>query len=281
MKLLLGISTLVLSTTSLHAQLVDDHPHQHVFDGPHLDISHQHDAATAGRLPRPRIAIVGGGAAGTSSAFFLTHLGNHNASLSVDVDLFEANDYLGGRSTIVYPFDNDTYPSIEVGASIFVKANKNLWKATKSFNLTLQDMHGGGDDEDKSGMAIFDGQDFVYQESGSGYGWWNMAKLFWRYGYSPMTVKNSVTETVAKFTELYEDAFQLKGPYESIHDFAQALSLHQLAYNTTKDYLTSLAVNELFIQELVAAATRVNYGQNPSQLQACECFPSCRHYLSC
>lgn len=98
-----------------------------------------------------------------------------------------------------------------------------------------------------------------------------MAKLFWRYGYSgPMTVKNTVSETVAKFTQLYGDTFQSNGPYESILEFAEALDLDRLAYNTTKEHLKSLGVNELLIQELVAAATRVNYGQNPSQLQACK-----------
>lgn len=137
------------------------------------------------------------------------------------------------------------------------------------FNLTLQDMH-GGDEEDAQGMAIWDGEDFVYKES-SGYGWWNMAKLFWRYGYSPLTVKNTVTETVAKFTELYSPSFQKDGPYETVEAFATGLNLQTLAHNTTKEYLKSLNVNELFIRELVAAATRVNYGQNPGKLQACEC----------
>lgn len=263
------LAALALSSVCLtsHAQLLAGELHQHVFEAPASDLSH--NAHVDGRLPKPRVAIIGGGAAGTSSAFFLSQLASIDASLSVDVDLFEANDYLGGRSTIVYPFDNDTYPAIELGASIFVEANKNLWKAVKHFNLTLQDMHGGDDEEDQGGMSIFDGQNFVYTES-SGYGWWNMAKLFWRYGYSPMTVKNTVAETVSKFTELYEDAFQSRGPYETIQGFAEALNLDNLAHNTTMEYLKSLAVNQLFIQELVAAATRVNYGQNPSQLQACK-----------
>lgn len=264
MKLLSAVTALLASFSKADAQRLNGElRRQHVFQPPSLC----YDASCYGRLPKPRVAIIGGGAAGTSSAFFLSHLAAVNSSLAVDVDLFEANDYLGGRSTIVYPFNNESYPAIELGASIFVKANKNLWKATKQFNLTLQGMH-GGDEDDTGGMSIFDGQDFVYTES-SGYGWWNMAKLFWRYGYSPMTVKNTVTDTVAKFTSLYEETFQSSGPHETIHDFAKALDLDRLAYNTTKDYLKSLAVNELFIQELVAAATRVNYGQNPSQLQAC------------
>lgn len=79
---------------------------------------HQH-----GHLPRPRVAIVGGGAGGTSSAYFLAFLASQDPRLSVDVDLFEANDYIGGRSTILHLFNDDKYSAVEVGASIFVQVS--------------------------------------------------------------------------------------------------------------------------------------------------------------
>lgn len=90
------------------------HEAQHVLTSP---AQHPH-------LPRPRVAIVGGGAGGTSAAFFLRHLSDHEPSLSVDVDLFEINEYLGGRSNTIRPFHNEAYPAVEIGASIFVPANK-------------------------------------------------------------------------------------------------------------------------------------------------------------
>jgi hypothetical protein len=261
------VRTIVTGALSLPVLAIYAHSEahqQHVFAQSGSGDRHQH-----GHLPKPRVAIIGGGAAGTSSAFFLTHLATADPSLAVDIDLFEANDYIGGRSTVAYPYDNESYPAIELGASIFVPANKNLWKAAKHFNLTLQSMH-GGDDEEADGMAIWNGEDFVYKE-GSGYGWWNMAKLFWRYGTSPLTVKNAVSDTVARFLQLYGSEFQSNGPYETIREYSTTLGLDRLAFNSTKAYLKSLAVNELFIDELVAAATRVNYGQDPGQLQACRC----------
>jgi prenylcysteine oxidase / farnesylcysteine lyase len=45
---------------------------------------------------------------------------------------------------------------IELGASIFVRANKNLWRASDEFNLTRLDF----EDED-SDMGIWDGQEFL------------------------------------------------------------------------------------------------------------------------
>ena len=45
---------------------------------------------------------------------------------------------MGGRSTVVYALDNpDT--SLELGASIFVKANRNLYFAAKELGLELKD----------------------------------------------------------------------------------------------------------------------------------------------
>ena len=147
-----------------------------------------------------------------------------------------------------------------------------VWKAaTKEFNLSLQSGHGGGasSEEDDGGMAIWNGETFVYRESG--YSWWNLAKMAWRYGWaSPLNTRDAVSSTVDRFTKLYSADFQSKGPYETIEAFAAELNLEQHAFKTTMSHLRNSGVNELFVQELVAAATRVNYGQNPSQMQACQ-----------
>lgn len=42
-------------------------------------------------------------------------------------------------STVVYPYSNSSLPPLELGASIFVSANKNLWRAAEEFNLTRED----------------------------------------------------------------------------------------------------------------------------------------------
>lgn len=263
-----------------------DAVHQHVLsfssDGGSLNDAEQVNNdrhVHLGPLPRPRIAIVGGGAAGTSSAYFLHFLSEQEPRLKCDVDLYEANDYLGGRSTVIYPFhgeyeDNDgstspRMPAIELGASIFVPANKNMWKAVEEFNLTLQDGHGGGSnsEEDVGGVSVWNGEQFVYHEAT--WSWWNIPKLVWRYGWSPLTTRDTVKSMLASFLRLYGSDFQRRGPYETIHDFAQGLQLDGMAFKSTLEYLESQNVGELFIQELVGAATRVNYGQDPSLLQAC------------
>lgn len=267
-RLILGIATV----SACIAGVLSDTPQHPLFSS----------VSDHGRLPRPRVAIIGGGAAGTSSAYFLHHLGVEEPHLEVDIDIFEANDYLGGRSTVIMPFEGEIddktdasaspYAPIELGASIFVPANENLFKAAKVFNLTLQDGHGGGSkesEEDADGMTIFNGQEFVFHESQ--YSWWDMTRMFWRYGWqSPLRTRDTVAETVRKFVGLYGAVAQQNGPFRTVQAFAEELGLGELAYKTTKNYLRKAGVGDLFTQELVGAATRVNYGQDPGSMQACE-----------
>lgn len=162
----------------------------------------------------PRIAIIGAGAGGklqslesllclphirklpfdatgSSAAYFLRHFANLTSrNLTTRVTVFESSGYVGGRSTLSWPWqDNpDSPPSplsdggqagglapIELGASIFVAANKNLAKAAREFNLTTT-RYGRDDDEDDVG--IWDGERFVFKQSGRD--WWDKVRIIWR-----------------------------------------------------------------------------------------------------
>lgn len=57
-------------------------------------------------------------------------------------------------STVVTPYA-DLMP-IELGASVFVKANKNLWRATDEFGLERTDF-----EDEKSFLGIWDGEEVV------------------------------------------------------------------------------------------------------------------------
>lgn len=61
-------------------------------------------------------------------------------------------------STVVFPYNSKAYQPIELGASIFVEANKNLVRATKEFNLTFAN-YGGEHGE----FGIWDGSEFRFR----------------------------------------------------------------------------------------------------------------------
>jgi hypothetical protein len=60
-------------------------------------------------------------------------------------------------STVVYPYDNSSLPELELGASIFVEANQNLWRASDQFNLTRRDFQ-----DENYGTGIWDGQAMLF-----------------------------------------------------------------------------------------------------------------------
>lgn len=83
-----------------------------------------------------RVAIIGAGPGGSSTAFFLSKaqeklqsLGRENEGFEVTV--FEREERIGGRTAVVHPYFDKSLPAIELGASIFADVNKNLKRAAK------------------------------------------------------------------------------------------------------------------------------------------------------
>ena len=125
----------------------------------------------------PRVAIIGAGAGGTSAAFWISKA-KERFGLDVEVDVYDKANYIGGRefgfisfkllvwkltivnagSTTVYPFGDRSLREVELGASIFVKANKNMWRATDEFNLTRRDFK-----EEDYETTVWDGETFLFR----------------------------------------------------------------------------------------------------------------------
>ncbi|KAL1748875.1 Prenylcysteine lyase-domain-containing protein [Schizophyllum fasciatum] len=204
----------------------------------------------------PRIAIIGAGAGGSSAAFWIAKA-KERFGLNVEVDVYEKESHVGGRSTIVYPYNDTTLPAVELGGSIFVEANKNLWRASQEFNLTLRDFNDEG-----STMGVWDGSSILFS---AGDGWWDNAKLLWRFGTAPLRAKWITDDIVKKFLRLY--AYD-HPKWDDIRDLAAQLDVAQLVEDTGEDYYRGKGVSEKFVFEVMEAATRVNYGQNIDALHA-------------
>jgi prenylcysteine oxidase/farnesylcysteine lyase len=110
-------------------------------------------------------------------------------NVHVTTTLFERNDYIGGRSTAVPIKGDPALGIIELGASIFVEANKHLMTATEKFNLKRTKLSSIEDDKTVSrpGLGVWDGSEFLLEDTGS---FWNKVKAFWRYGLTTLKVSN-------------------------------------------------------------------------------------------
>lgn len=99
--------------------------------------------------------------------------------------------------------DAATFGTIELGASIFVEANKNLMMATEKFNLNrtrntaladelstssgnLAALFSACAKKARPGLGVWDGKEFLFEETGS---YWDSMKAIWRYGFTPLKVR--------------------------------------------------------------------------------------------
>ncbi|KAG5339896.1 hypothetical protein C0989_003043 [Termitomyces sp. Mn162] len=198
----------------------------------------------------PRVAVIGAGAGGSSAAFWISKA-KERFNVSIEVDVFEKASYIGGRSITVYPYDNSSLPPLELGASIFVAANKNLWRASDEFNLTRQAFSAGGR------TGIWDGEDLVFTFGDS---WWDTIKAIVRYGVlAPKRTQQIVKSAVERYLTIYS----LESPkWDSIADVSAALGYSNMTKDTAASFFAEAGVARRFAFELIEGATRVNYGQN-------------------
>ncbi|KAI7623364.1 hypothetical protein KC346_g2780 [Hortaea werneckii] len=208
------------------------------------------------------VAIIGAGAAGSSSAYHLAHFARE-AGLPINITLFDRNPYIGGRATTVNVHDDPAEP-VELGASIFVQANQILLNATRDFNLSTTDDDDDNDDDGDSpipgpALAIWDGRSLLYQQT-TGKTWWETAKLVWKYGLlSPLRTVNLKKSTIASFLTLYTSPLF---PFDSLTHAAEQVGLRAVTNVSGEDYLRAHGIRGDFAREVVQAATRVNYAQN-------------------
>ncbi|KAL4250177.1 prenylcysteine oxidase family protein [Abortiporus biennis] len=216
-------------------------------------------------IARNRIAIIGAGAGGSSAAFWISKA-KERFGLDVEVDVYDKNDYIGGRSITVQPYDDPELVPKELGGSIFVKSNKNLWRATDEFGLERTDF---GDEATATG--IWDGSQFIITVGGGKHfydSWFDSLKVVWRYGYrAPMKTKSIVDKMVKKFVEFYDPSAQT---FPNITELTTRLGWSEFLAQTTSEYLDLQGIDHRWTREMIEAATRVNYGQNVDALHALE-----------
>ncbi|RCH86498.1 hypothetical protein CU097_004773 [Rhizopus azygosporus] len=207
------------------------------------------------------VAIIGGGAAGTSTAFWLSNVFSHPDK--VRMTLFEQSEYIGGRSTTV-PIKDDaaTWGSIELGASIFVEANKNLMKAVDTFNLTRTKLTEVRDDK-RPGLGIWDGKEFLFEQSGT---LWDTIVPIWRYGLiSPLKFQRKQKAVVDQFMKLYDSDLG----FEHVPKAVRSLQFESLLNQSAIDYLKDeLGINDAYAYEVLQSATRGNYCQDLNRVHA-------------
>ncbi|KAK9328624.1 Prenylcysteine lyase-domain-containing protein [Lipomyces starkeyi] len=213
---------------------------------------------------KEKIAIIGAGAGGSSSAYYLQRYSNY----SYDITVFERNCYIGGRSTTINVHDDPRWP-VEVGASVFVKVNCNLAAAAREFGLKVQS-YNSGKVRRKDGLAIedsfgiWDGRKLVFTASSES-SWQRTIKLLYQYGTAPIRARLLSKKTSASFLAFYsQDYF----PFVNLTEISRSRDLTNITSATTFDYCTGHGLSARYVNDIVQAATIVNYAQYVKRIHA-------------
>lgn len=231
-----------------------------------------HDDASNPQSKPHRVAIIGAGPGGSAASYYLDQFSRSSLSASssspdLDITVFDANPRVGGRTTTVNALDDPRYPT-ELGASIFVKINHILYNATRDFGLgssgkIYQAAPGDTDYE----LGIWDGSKFVFRAASSDEdddrsywrGWWDIAKLLWKYGLSPIRTQRATKATVGTFLQFYDEPLF---PFPSLQEAVDSTGLDDYTGVSGREALHQARVSELFSREIIQASTRVNYASN-------------------
>jgi hypothetical protein len=128
----------------------------------------------------PRIAIIGAGIAGASSAHHLHKLARLHQSL--DITVFEVDDQVGGRIRSAYVFGEPRF-DVEIGAFAFTEDDWCLNEAMQEVGLR-RDVHV----PPRHNIGVCDGNNFIMSCSDKDKPLtrtlWQSLKWRWRYGLS-------------------------------------------------------------------------------------------------
>ncbi|KAF9946981.1 hypothetical protein BGZ72_010964 [Mortierella alpina] len=229
------------------------------FAPPHFHLS-SGKAAARELVPAKSVAVIGAGAGGASTAYYLnSFLEQPPSTRRVDhsITIFEQSDKIGGRCAVFKVRDQGQQQDkfVEMGASIFVQVNQHLVDAAKEFGLKTKPL----DDEL---VAIWDGKQFVFEQSQWKY--WSMLKGLRRWILAPIKLQKLLKRTVGDLLECYKSPES----FDSIADFARRFNLHKAAAVRSSDFLRDTGIGNLYGQEVVEVATRVNYGSNLDEIHA-------------
>jgi prenylcysteine oxidase / farnesylcysteine lyase len=157
------------------------------------------------------------------------------SGIPVNITVFERSSYVGGRSTTVNAYGNPL-ERVELGASIFVDVNTILKNSSEKFGLRTKDSETEYDEL----LGIWDGEKFVFTQKDSGWQWWDITKLLWKYGLAPIRTQRLMKSTVSKFRKLYDPPFF---PFKSLSDRALDLDLTSVTSLTGEQYLKNNSVS--------------------------------------
>jgi len=98
-------------------------------------------------------------------------------------------------------------------------------------------------------LGVWNGQEFVLITSSED-GWWDKAKILWRYGLAPIKTNSLMKSVVGKFLQLYEEPLF---PWRSLSEVVDKVGLTQVTGVTGQQFLKDSGIGDKFAKEVIQA----------------------------
>ncbi|KAF9786021.1 Prenylcysteine lyase-domain-containing protein [Thelephora terrestris] len=206
------------------------------------------------------VAIIGAGAGGTSTAFFIAKA-KQRYGVDIDIHMYDKNEFIGGDNDLVHPYDDERYRPVELGASKHYEIDQNLARAAKEFNLTRIARKRRND-----GVGFWNGSEILFTLGGSPFPIWDRLKTYWTYGFWSLSASDTILDEVLhKARKLYAPDTQ---PWDEVSSLIDYMEWSNLTSQSGADFFRSSGVSERQVSELLNAAIRATYSQNAGSINA-------------
>lgn len=209
--------------------------------------------AENGPTTTPRVAIIGAGVSGASTAFHLNQL--TKLSSSIDVTIYESESNVGGRVKSIAPENSPQV--VEAGATHFFTQDWCLMTAMEGTGLK---------ERWKDPLALpkstglWDGKELrtAPKCNGDAMSVWDHARLIWKYGISPWRFRKSALSALGK----WKSFAGLIPTFDSAVEELEQVGLSDLVLDSAEGYLKNLSITPDFLTEVVQPCMRAQFSQN-------------------
>jgi prenylcysteine oxidase/farnesylcysteine lyase len=204
-------------------------------------------------MSSPNVAVVGGGIAGCSAAWFLRQALGEGASLTV----YERDAQLGGRLATL---DVGGTP-VESGGTIIHETNRYLANFVDHLALERVEPH-QREEGDADSVGVWDGRRFAFRTRNSALVTRLAAVL--SFGVmAPLRLQRAVARGVEQWNQVYEH-LERGTAFDSPSALCSELGLVDLLYKDGRQWLADSGVRGRFVDQYATPVGRIMYGQDVS-----------------
>lgn len=205
----------------------------------------------------PKVAIIGAGITGASSAHHLHQLTRLRQPL--DITVFDSEDQVGGRIRSAYIHNERSY-DVECGAAVFTEDDWCLKEAMQEVGLkpaphSRSEYH----------TVVWDGNDWLvkygHRDNPLLSAWWRSPKWLWRYGSSLSTIQDRIKKSAQSFS-----SFAIFHPFLNLLQKLEETFSREEVLTSASSFFESNRVNVNLVNEIVRAEIRNRHGRDLHQV---------------